>query len=414
MFKKLSPHLLLWTCSALVLLLKYVEAQHSPTGSHEQGALEVQIYIYDLPANFQNLSTLEPHAQSAYNSFLYGAEKRLPEALHEAGYVTTNASQAKFFLVPIWLYAVREHASLQLPAGSPLRPERQALSTTISHISARYPFWSASQGTDHIWTLTNDQGFCGFARNEETLDEIQNSTILTHWGLQTTEVDCGLKERLSSFNHCPDRAKKAGRAEHLTCFDPHKDVVISTTAWDNFEYLPIRDSEHHGTDQQQVASQQRRRLHADDDLITLEAISAKKEHTLFFVGSLRTWATEYSHGVRQTVVALFNDNPGFYLNRMPLSHADMAKEMGRSHFCLATSGAGWGVRLKLAVMTGCIPLVIQDDVQMPFETVLPYKDFALRLPQHAVHDLPRILEELLQKQPQRVQEMRSAATHALE
>lgn len=40
--------------------------------------------------------------------------------------------------------------------------------------------------------------------------------------------------------------------------------------------------------------------------------------------------------------------------------------------------------------------------QVPYEDVLPYKDFALRLPQHAIHDLPRILEELLTKQPQRV------------
>ena len=38
--------------------------------------------------------------------------------------------------------------------------------------------------------------------------------------------------------------------------------------------------------------------------------------------------------------------------------------MEQAHFCLAVTGAGWGVRLKLAVLHGCIPVVIADDVQV--------------------------------------------------
>ena len=38
--------------------------------------------------------------------------------------------------------------------------------------------------------------------------------------------------------------------------------------------------------------------------------------------------------------------------------------MEQAHFCLAATGAGWGVRLKLAVLYGCIPVVIADDVQV--------------------------------------------------
>ena len=67
----------------------------------------------------------------------------------------------------------------------------------------------------------------------------------------------------------------------------------------------------------------------------------------------------------------------------------------RSHFCLAPSGDGWGTRLKLAIRLGCIPLVIQDGVVLPFEEVLPYQDFAIRLPQHMTYRLPQILDSLL-------------------
>jgi len=43
---------------------------------------------------------------------------------------------------------------------------------------------------------------------------------------------------------------------------------------------------------------------------------------------------------------------------------EVLMEMGRSTFCLAVAGAGWGVRLKFAVMTGCIPVVIADEVEV--------------------------------------------------
>lgn len=35
-----------------------------------------------------------------------------------------------------------------------------------------------------------------------------------------------------------------------------------------------------------------------------------------------------------------------------------------SVFCLAATGAGWGVRLKLSVMFRCIPVIIADQVQV--------------------------------------------------
>lgn len=39
-------------------------------------------------------------------------------------------------------------------------------------------------------------------------------------------------------------------------------------------------------------------------------VSSRKVHTLFFAGSTRDKTPEYSHGVRQTIAALFNSTPG--------------------------------------------------------------------------------------------------------
>ena len=40
------------------------------------------------------------------------------------------------------------------------------------------------------------------------------------------------------------------------------------------------------------------------------------------------------------------------------------RDMSLSIFCLAPTGAGWGVRMQQSVMNGCIPVVIGDDVEV--------------------------------------------------
>ena len=40
---------------------------------------------------------------------------------------------------------------------------------------------------------------------------------------------------------------------------------------------------------------------------------------------------------------------------------------------------GWGWRLSLAMLTQCVPVIIQPNVTQPFEELLPYDDFSLRL-----------------------------------
>ena len=43
---------------------------------------------------------------------------------------------------------------------------------------------------------------------------------------------------------------------------------------------------------------------------------------------------------------------------------DYLRGFEESVFCLAATGDGWGVRLKLAVMFRCIPVIIADQIQV--------------------------------------------------
>ena len=57
----------------------------------------------------------------------------------------------------------------------------------------------------------------------------------------------------------------------------------------------------------------------------------------------------------------------------------------QSKFCLAPSGMGFSTRSYESIAQGCVPLVIQPGVILPFEfDLLPYHRFALRFETRAV------------------------------
>ena len=55
-----------------------------------------------------------------------------------------------------------------------------------------------------------------------------------------------------------------------------------------------------------------------------------------------------------------------------------------------------------AVVAGCIPVVIDDDVRFEFEEILPYQEFAIRVPERMIYFLPQLLEELVEKDSDKV------------
>ena len=54
-------------------------------------------------------------------------------------------------------------------------------------------------------------------------------------------------------------------------------------------------------------------------------------------------------------------------------------------------GDGWSSRVDDAVRHGCIPVIIMDGVLMPFEGVLDYASFSLRVPEAEVEQLDTLL-----------------------
>jgi hypothetical protein len=79
-----------------------------------------------------------------------------------------------------------------------------------------------------------------------------------------------------------------------------------------------------------------------------------------------------------------------FLERDPMYEENLAA----STFCLAPTGSGWGRRTTLAATFGCIPVVVQDNVAQPFDDVLPYERFSVRVAEKDLEKLPEILRAI--------------------
>ena len=72
----------------------------------------------------------------------------------------------------------------------------------------------------------------------------------------------------------------------------------------------------------------------------------------------------------------------------------LATEMDDARFCLALPGAGYGTRYTLAIVRGCIPVVIGDDITQPFEETFDLSTYGLRVAENNADDVLAIIEKV--------------------
>jgi len=70
-------------------------------------------------------------------------------------------------------------------------------------------------------------------------------------------------------------------------------------------------------------------------------------------------------------------------------------ELTNSVFCFVSRGVTlWTRRLFESILGGCIPVLLNDHVVLPFEDWIDYNRFLIRLPESAVRSVLPILESL--------------------
>eukprot|EP00884_Botryococcus_braunii_P010748 jgi/Botrbrau1/19675/Bobra.0003s0037.1 len=364
------------------------------------------IFMYRLPGAFKNSSRFwEPN---------YGAEEALPIVLKEMGHVVEDPEDADLYYLDAWFYS----SFLTLQEGERARckgrPRSCVVLSALEFIRYNYPYFERSAGVDHIWPLTYDHGFCGFSGwGDMALTEIRLGIIAEHWGYDKPEFFCLPMERYQE-GRCYDRFHREGRREpRLPCYVKEKDVLMPSSYVDQ--------SPAHGGDRStvlrppvgpiSVLPPDQDASRPDDTGQTLhcatpQAIIASeltvhmfpnrpRNLTLFFAGSSNPESPIYSHGVRQSLYSMFAVNmqpPGFRL--VNGSVPDMLQELTQARFTLAATGAGFGLRMKLALLCGSIPVIIADDVAFENNDVFDLRDISIRIPERYTYMLPEVLAYL--------------------
>lgn len=347
------------------------------------------IYIYDLPPEF-NSHLLEgrhfrfqcvnriydDRNKSLWTDQLYGSQMALYESLLASPYRTLNGEEADYFYVPVLDACLITRADdaphLRMKNHMGLRSylTLDFYKKAYDHIMEHYPYWNRSSGHDHIWFFAWDEGACYAPK------EIWNSMMLVHWGNTNSKHNHSTTAYMAdNWDHIPIER----RGTH-PCFDPEKDLVLP--AWKRPDPYNVKAS--------------------------VWARSRRERLTLFYFNgnlgaSFKNNRPEpnYSLGIRQKLAAEFASEPNKEGKIGRQSTKDVIvvsqrspnyySELGSSLFCGVFPGDGWSGRMEDSVLQGCIPVIIQDGVQLPYENVMIYDSFAVRISEDDIPHLVQIL-----------------------
>ncbi|KAK1288944.1 putative glucuronoxylan glucuronosyltransferase F8H [Acorus calamus] len=353
------------------------------------------IYVYDLPPEFNSHLLEGRHYRyqcvnrlyndqntTIWTDQPYGAQMALYESILASSYRTLNGEEADYFYVPVLDSCIIIRA-YETPQGMREHsPSRSYLTLDIykkayDHIIEHYPYWNRSSGRDHIWFFSWDEGACYAPK------EIWNSMMLVHWGNTNSKHNHSTTAYWpDSWDHIPfDK-----RGNH-TCFDPEKDLV-----------LPAWKVRHPGTLKSKLWAR---------PLI-------ERTKLFYFNGNLGSAYTNgrpestYSMGIRQKLAEEFGSTPNkqgklgkqYNKNVTVISErsSNYHDELASSIFCGVLPGDGWSPRLEDSILEGCIPVIIQDGIFLPYENVIDYKSFAVRIKEEEIQQLVQILQGFNQTQ----------------
>ncbi|CAL0311578.1 unnamed protein product [Lupinus luteus] len=347
------------------------------------------IYVYDLPPEFNSLlfegrhysfdcinRLYGPNNETSWTDQLYGAQMAIYESMLASPHRTLNSDEADFFFVPVLDSCIIVRAD-DSPHLSTNEYQRLRSSLTLEyyknayeHIVEKYPYWDRSSGRDHIWFFSWDEGACYAPR------QIWNSMMLVHWGNTNTKHD---HSTTAYWGDVWDNITSDRRGVH-PCFDPNKDLVLP--AWKE----------------------------PDVDALSSKLWAwpfEKRKKLFYFNGNLGPAYNngrpqdQYSMGLREKVAEEFGSSPNLE-GKLGKQHAKDVivtpertdkyhEEIASSIFCGVFPGDGWSGRMEDSILQGCIPVIIQDGIFLPYENVFNYDSFAVRIPEAEIPNMINIL-----------------------
>ncbi|OVA06939.1 Exostosin-like [Macleaya cordata] len=299
---------------------------------------DLKIYIYDLPSKYNS----DWLSNERCSNHLFAAEVAIHRALMNSDVRTLNPWEADFFFVPVYV-----SCNFSTVNGFPsLGHARPLLASAVQLISSTVPFWNRSGGSDHVFVASHDYGACFHPMEEDAIADgipefLKKSIILQTFGVR--------------FRH--------------PCQDVENVLIPPYVSPEKIQST-IQTAPNHG----------------------------KRDIWVFFRGKMEIHPKNisgrfYSKGVRTLIWQKFNRNKKFYLKRHRFQ--GYQSEIRRSVFCLCPLGwAPWSPRLVESVALGCVPVIIADDIRLPFSETIQWPKISLTVAEKDVGKLAKILEHV--------------------
>ncbi|KAL1528336.1 hypothetical protein AB1Y20_009690 [Prymnesium parvum] len=351
-----------------------------------------RVYVYDLPGEFNTfllsrrldarscvLRTYRPLAERGARAALggtdgvgvewadnlYGAEVALHEALLRSPHRTLDPEEAHFFFVPAYAGCFVSEFNRPYPAHwlcdecergaaadlASLRAERWH-ARLLAHIRSR-GYWDRSGGADHLWPFVHDEGACYAPR------ALRRATMLVHWGRTHWRPNGSSEYHLWRVR--PHARRMYGWER---CYDRCKDIVLP--AWRRPDFFA-----------------------ASPHLLAAGATPPRREIFFYFNGALGLTPqfVNYSFGLRQQLHAIAQGLRGQGVIVTDQKTPDYSRNLAKSTFCGVLPGWGWSGRMEDAVLHGCIPVLMQDGVDAPWETWLDWRRYSVRIKREQMPNL---------------------------
>mmetsp|Transcript_144143 Transcript_144143/g.461480 ORF Transcript_144143/g.461480 Transcript_144143/m.461480 type:complete len:556 (+) Transcript_144143:63-1730(+) len=256
----------------------------------------------------------------------WGMEVHIHEWLLASSHLVHDPEEADFFLVPAYSICMFEGGFFPLAQ----------LDVMYTDMVRGLPYFKRNHGRDHIFTFGS-----GMSAN-----------VFRSWQKEIPEA-IFLTPETWLFNDFPDRTEP--------CFNTWKDIAIPG-------YL-------HRHEILSLASQARP--------------LASREHLAVFLG--RTDPSRGPHpatdeaDVRGSIRRLHEQGKVFVAQN--LSVPEMHAVMGNAKFCFVPKGkSAWSLRFYEALFANCVPVVLSDFWELPFEDFLHLPSFVIKWPMSEVGD----------------------------
>ncbi|CAI7908338.1 unnamed protein product, partial [Closterium sp. NIES-53] len=334
------------------------DASLSSQQRHQQEELvgnpvgRLKIYVYDLPRDFNyNYIKKQPRCLT----HMFALEVLFHRYILNSPVRTTNPDEADWFYMPVYPTCDLTASGLPLPFRSP-----RMIRAAITLVSERWPYWNRTDGADHFFITPHDFGACFHYEEEKAITRgimplLKRATLVQTFG-----------------------------QSHHVCHKPGSIVVP-----------PFAPTGH----------MHRRRIPPDTPRSIFVYFRG-----LFYDRNNDPQGGYYARGARASMWENFKSNPLF---DMSAEHpASYYEDMQRSLFCLCPLGwAPWSPRLVESVFFGCIPVIVADNIVLPFSDVIPWREIAVFVPEK---DVPKLDEILAGIGPRRVLAMQQRlASHAI-